>query len=101
MQYAIEGGALRFVFEHNPTASNVNKYLQYMYQTIDSKERFHEVVIDFNKVEYIDSTGVTFLIGLYRYLQKEDKIMRVINARLEIVELFEIVNLTNLFQVNR
>lgn len=101
LQHTVEGGKITFILEYNPTALNINYYLQHMYQIVDSKEEYREVVIGLDQVEYIDSTGVTFLIGLYRYLQKNDKSMRVINARKEIVELFEIVNLKDLFHVNQ
>ncbi|RQD69591.1 MAG: anti-sigma factor antagonist [Tindallia sp. MSAO_Bac2] len=100
MNYEIQNGVLTFKFQYNPTASNINEFLKYMYQIIDTKEIYDEVVMDFSEVQYVDSTGITFLIGIYRYLSKMKKSFRIINARKEIVDLFEIVNMTNLFQVN-
>jgi len=50
LQYTIEGGTHKFVFEHDPAASNVSNYMKYMYHIIDSKEEYRDVVIDFFQV---------------------------------------------------
>ncbi|SDY26851.1 STAS domain-containing protein [Tindallia californiensis] len=101
MNYIIQEKQLTFYLAQNPTATNVNTFLQYMYQVLDSKELINEVIIDFDEVQYVDSTGITFLIGLYRHLARGDRKMRITNAKKEIMDLFEIVNLTELFQVNK
>ncbi|SFH54765.1 stage II sporulation protein AA (anti-sigma F factor antagonist) [Tindallia magadiensis] len=101
MNYKIQEKQLTFYLAQNPTATTVNTFLQYMYQILDSKNQVNEVVIDFDEVQYIDSTGITFLIGLYRHLTKDNKKMKITNAKKEIMDLFEIVNLTELFQVNK
>lgn len=86
-------------FMEEPTANCLNDLLQQSYSVLNQYDAYEEVVIDMNKVNYIDSTGITFLIGLYKNLVRKNKKMRVIGARKEIRELFNIVNLTELFQV--
>ncbi len=86
-------------FIEEPTANYLNDLLQQSYSLLDQYDAYQEVVIDMEKVNYIDSTGITYLIGLYKNLVRKNKKMRIKGARKEIRELFNIVNLTELFQV--
>lgn len=86
-------------FLEEPTANCLNDLMQQAYDVLDRHEDYEELVIDMGKVNYIDCTGITFLIGLYRSLVRTGKGMRIIGARKEIRDLFKIVNLTELFQV--
>ena len=85
-------------FMEEPTTSCLNDLLQQSYSLLDQYDAYQEVVIDMGKVNYIDSTGITFLIGLYKNLLRKNKKMRITGARKEIMELFTIVDLTELFQ---
>lgn len=91
--------SITLCFMEEPTANCLNDLLQQSYDVLDQYDVYEEVVIDMQKVNYIDSTGITFLIGLYKNLVRKNKKMRVTGARKEIRELFNIVNLTELFQV--
>ena len=86
-------------FMEEPTANYLNDLMNQSYSVLDKYEDYEEVIIDMQKVKYIDSTGITFLIGLYKNLVRKNKKMRVTGARKEIRDLFNIVNLTELFQV--
>lgn len=90
---------ITLTFMEEPTSNSLNDLLQYSYELLDQHENYNQVVIDMGKVKYIDSAGITFFIGLYKNLVRNQKSMRIVGAKKEIRDLFAIVNLTELFQV--
>ena len=99
MKSTLSNETLTLHFMDEPTANGLNTLLQKTYDVLDSRGVYREVVVDMGRVNYIDSTGITFLIGLYRHLNRQGKGFRITGAKKEIQDLFQIVNLTELFQV--
>ncbi|SMP40562.1 STAS domain-containing protein [Anoxynatronum buryatiense] len=99
MQSLREHETITLFFAEEPTANSLNDLLQQTYEVLDQHQSCREVVIDMSQINYIDSAGITFLIGLYRNLARNETKLRIKGARTEIRDLFQIVNLTELFQV--
>lgn len=99
MQSIRENETITLCFIEEPTANSLNDLLQQTYEVLDQHESCSQVVIDMSRINYIDSAGITFLIGLYRQLKRNEKQLCIRGARSEIRDLFRIVNLTELFQV--
>jgi len=73
------------------------KFKEILLNVIESKES--DIIIDGEKLEYIDSTGLGVLISGLKKLKKTDKNIMIINLRPNIVKLFEITGLNKVFVV--
>lgn len=51
--------------------------------TIDEKineGKFNKIVIDFKNLDFIDSSGIGFVIGRYKAIRKKGGVIEIINA---------------------
>ena len=44
------------------------------------KEKFNKLVIDFKGVDFIDSSGIGFVIGRYKVIRKQNGVIEIVNA---------------------
>lgn len=61
------------------------------------KDSFTDIIIDGEKLEYIDSTGLGVLISGLKKLKESDKNIIIKNVKPNIVKLFEITGLNKVF----
>lgn len=73
------------------------KFKEILLEVIESKES--DIIIDGEKLEYIDSTGLGVLISGLKKLKETDKNIIIINLRPNIIKLFEITGLNKVFVV--
>lgn len=57
-----------------------------------------DIVFDFNKLEYVDSTGLGALIYIYREISDKNKI-KIIGVKPNIRKLFTITKLDTMFEI--
>lgn len=57
------------------------------------------LVIDLEKLDYIDSTGLGMFINIYKSQKEKQKYIKIINPKENIKKLFKITDLTNLFDM--
>lgn len=57
------------------------------------------VMLDISAVEYIDSTGISFLIGLYKTAAARNREMQIRGVKPEIQKLFKLMKLDELFRI--
>ncbi len=58
-----------------------------------------DVVFDLSNLDYLDSTGLGMFMNVYKNQQENDKKVKIINAKDNIVKLFKITDLTGLFDM--
>lgn len=58
-----------------------------------------DVVFDLSSLDYLDSTGLGMFMNVYKNQQANDKKVKIINAKDNIVKLFKITDLTGLFDM--
>lgn len=58
-----------------------------------------DLIIDLEKLEYLDSTGLGMFMNIYKMLKDNDKDVRIINTKDQIKKLFKITDLTGLFDM--
>lgn len=63
------------------------------------KKNSKNILIDGEKLEYIDSTGLGALISIYKILKEEEKDIYIKNIKPNIKKLFEITDLNKIFTI--
>lgn len=63
---------------------------------IDEKK---EILVDFGKLEYMDSTGLGVLISLYKKTKDNNLTFCLTNLKPNIYKLFDITGLNNVFKI--
>lgn len=67
-----------------------------MYSNTNKEEQ----VLDFNNINFIDSSGLTMIINLYKNLLKHDKSLKIINVNDFVFNIFDITKLNTFVQVS-
>ena len=57
------------------------------------------IILDLNKVQQIDSLGITLVLGLFKTCQKQGLEFRIEGAHPDIQRVFKLFNLTKFFSV--
>ena len=63
------------------------------------KENKLDILFDFEKLDYIDSTGLGSLIFIYKEMVKDNKKIELINVKPNIRKLFLITKLDQMFEI--
>lgn len=70
-----------------------------IYELIEEKNI--DLVINGEKLEYIDSTGLGVLMGIYKKLQEKNLNIQITNLKPNIYKLFDITGLNKVFNIQR
>ncbi len=65
---------------------------QYLRQKIDSeiiKATVKNIIFDFSKVNFMDSSGIGIVVGRYKNIQKLNGKAAIVNANQKIMQIFE------------
>lgn len=68
----------------------------YTRETLDNileQEKYNQVVVDLNELEFMDSTGIGVMIGRYKKLKQKDIPLYLINPNKHIDKIFEMTGL--------
>lgn len=68
-----------------------------IYELIDEKNV--GLVINGERLEYIDSTGLGVLMGIYKKLQEKNLTIKITNLKPNIYKLFDITGLNKIFNI--
>lgn len=58
-----------------------------------------DLVIDIKDLDYLDSTGLGMFMKIYKVNQEKGKKVRVVNPKENILKLFKITELTEIFEM--
>ncbi|WP_297789878.1 STAS domain-containing protein [uncultured Anaerococcus sp.] len=58
-----------------------------------------DLVIDIKDLDYLDSTGLGMFMKIYKLNQEKGKKVRVVNPKENILKLFKITELTEIFEM--
>lgn len=95
----LENNQLEITFDEKIIAPEVPALTEKVKSLLEEKTDYNQVIANFSKVEYIDSTGITLVIGIYRTVANKEKQFRVIGAKDEIKNLFSIIQLDRIFDI--
>ena len=59
-----------------------------------------EQILDFNNIDFIDSSGLTMIINLYKNLTKHEKSLKIINVNKIVLGIFNITKLNTFMSIS-
>lgn len=68
-----------------------------IYELIE--EQNHDLIINGEQLDYIDSTGLGVIMGIYKKLQEKSLNIKVVNLKPNIYKLFDITGLNKVFNI--
>lgn len=63
------------------------------------EEKNQDIIINGEMLDYIDSTGLGVLMGIYKMLQNKSLNIKVVNLKPNIYKLFDITGLNKVFNI--
>ncbi len=82
------------LLEGDLDANNVGGFRKTMAQTIEAEPK--EIVVDFSKVEFLDSTGIGAVIQSYKTVNKQGNEFRLVGMRGQPLQTFKFLKLNHL-----
>ena len=92
-----QGDALRLTPKGDMVASTVDDQRASMMKALESAG--DKVILDLSSVEYIDSLGITLVLGLFKSCQKSGAAFSIECVKPDILRVFKLFNLTKFFPV--
>lgn len=79
---------------------DINSVKEFQVKAIEAyKDLDKDLILDLEKLDYIDSTGLGAIITIYKEVEAKAKKLKVINAKKNVRKLFFITELDSLFEI--
>lgn len=88
---------ITIVLDEKLVASQIMTDISKLKDILEREGDHKDVIVNMERVKYIDSMGITFLIGMYKQLSIKEKSLKLINVSSEIRSLFSIMKLDTVF----
>lgn len=99
MEKIVQGDAVILKLQEDLIAPNVKQFNRNVMEMLGGKEDYDELVLDLDRIENIDSVGVTFVVSLYKAASNEGRHFRVVNSNSDIIQLFKLMKLDEFFDM--
>ena len=69
---------------------------------IDEKikdEKYNKIIIDFQKLDFIDSSGIGFVIGRYKVIRKRNGVIEIINANKKVRRILDMSGIGKIINI--
>jgi stage II sporulation protein AA (anti-sigma F factor antagonist) len=60
---------------------------------------FNKIVIDFKNLEFIDSSGIGFVIGRYKVIRKRNGVIEIINANKKVKQILDMSGIGKIIEI--
>lgn len=74
-----------------------DEFRSFIEKEIEGADR--DMVIDIKDLDYLDSTGLGLFMKIYKIAKEKDKTVSIINPKENILKLFKITDLTDVFNM--
>jgi anti-anti-sigma factor len=101
MQIAMANGTLTCELSPHVTANYIKDMVGEIKNVLEGNDDYESVCINMEKVDMIDSLGITFLIGIYKTCIKKDKKVALIGYNEAILQIFKIMKLDEIFELSK
>lgn len=63
------------------------------------KDNYNKIVIDFGKLDFIDSSGIGFVIGRYKVIRKNNGVIEIINANKKVRKILDMSGIGKIINI--
>lgn len=99
MKRFLQGEQLMIQAQFDLVASQLQEYVMNPIDFFDHPDEYHEVALDISMVNNIDSTGITFIVGLFKAAANKGKKFRVKGMHPDIYHVFQLIKLDEAFEI--
>lgn len=99
MEIQIQQRRLICNIKSNLIAANIKALVLQLKPFLDDRASFDSAAVSLEEVKNIDSTGITFLIGLYKSLEADSKKLVLYGVSEPILRLLKIMKLDEIFNI--
>lgn len=64
-----------------------------------NKGKFNKLVIDFKNLDFIDSSGIGFVIGRYKVIRKRNGVIEIINASKKVRKILDMSGIGKIIEI--
>ncbi len=64
-----------------------------------NKGKFNKIVIDFKNLDFIDSSGIGFVIGRYKVIRKQNGAIEIINASKKVKKILDMSGIGKIIEI--
>jgi len=64
-----------------------------------NKGKFNKIVIDFRNLDFIDSSGIGFVIGRYKVIRKQNGAIEIINASKKVKKILDMSGIGKIIEI--
>ncbi|MZP29961.1 STAS domain-containing protein [Heliobacterium undosum] len=100
MRFEKEGDRLILLIDTDLTANRVKEIVDEAKRRVAQQGEYDKLVIDLTRVQYIDSTGISFIIGLYKSTCGNGKNFRLTGLNEDLLGLFRLMKLDKIFDMS-
>lgn len=61
--------------------------------------KFNKIVIDFKNLDFIDSSGIGFVIGRYKVIRKRNGVIEIINASKKVRKILDMSGIGKIIEI--
>ncbi len=99
MERIFENNQLTLIMTEGLTANKIPEYNQQLESLLLEQDHYQKCILNLSQTNNIDSTGVTFVISLYKKMKSLEKEFSVAGASHEIQDLFHLMKLDQFFSL--
>lgn len=100
MKTKVDGKTLVLMPETDLVASSIEDVRDYCLAQLEENPDVSKVVLDVEGIEFVDSLGVNFIVGLYRQVASEEKNIEINGAGKSFMKVANFFRFPSLFPVN-
>ena len=100
MKTKVDGNKLFLAPEADLVASSIEDIRDYCLAQLEENPDVSKVVLDVGGIEFVDSLGVNFIVGLYRQATSNNKAVEIIRAGKSFMKVANFFRFPSLFPVN-
>ncbi|MBC9783600.1 STAS domain-containing protein [Heliobacterium chlorum] len=99
MKSEVKQAKLCIQIEKDLTANRVKGLVDEAKRMVGQIDNYREISVDLSRVQHIDSTGISFIIGLYKSACSNSKAFKLTGLNEDIFGLFRLMKLDKILEI--
>ncbi|MBM7866066.1 STAS domain-containing protein [Heliobacterium gestii] len=100
MRFENDADRLILLLDADLTANRAKEIVDEAKRRVAEHEEYNQLVMDLTRVQYIDSTGISFIIGLYKSTCSTGKTFKLTGLNQDLLGLFRLMKLDKIFDMS-